>query len=689
MAGSNGKTPAKTALAILSVAAALLAAAACAPERGASRDLPASIVWRKNQTAIRPKTGTMNVWEGWAVKEDHFEASKNRSRFIFWRAQGGSLRFQVTYSLGTHDCILACNGTKAVLPPAEAFSTLSFELEARAGFNFLETSKKSGDTLRVREVRIGPPAGDDHHLRDGEQFVEYFPPGEGSLLFRGKGSLVIEKAEAREGEIRSESRRLEASRSGRELRYDFRFSRIGTLKVSARKGAFDILRHDFREDREAPIPAAAGTGKRPDVFIFLIDGCQAKHLSTFGYQRKTSPSIDALARDSVVFENAHANATITQSSVATILSGLYPERHSLLIQRNHLPESVTLLPEFMKTLGYRTALFSASYQVTPALGFRQGVDDFIPNYLYAKPDIPNETDSGSAPPMAKDFLRWLDGPGPRFAYLHFMEPHWPLLPPPPFLNMFKTSPSGRVPAGLYGRLRDLEKSGHRFSGEEAEDARADYDSDIAYIDFQLGKIWSRMRERGLYDESVIVLLSDHGEALFEHGQVWSHGLNVFDETTHVPLIIKLPKSLNRKGRIANVVELVDIFPTIAGLFGKTPECDGRDALNLPGQGATDDAFAVARTSWYFTGESPATYSQRWRNWSYILNTESRRARLYQLDGDPRRDVLALNPGIAALFEARFLSWYGSFEKLDVPLGPLRRRKMSSQEIEALKSLGYL
>jgi arylsulfatase A-like enzyme len=188
---------------------------------------------------------------------------------------------------------------------------------------------------------------------------------------------------------------------------------------------------------------------------------------------------------------------------------------------------------------------------------------------------------------------------------------------------------------------------------------------------------------------VIILLSDHGEAFFEHGQVWSHGVNVFDETTHVPLIVKLPKSLNRKGRISNVVQLVDVFPTIAGLFGKMPECDGRDALNLPGPGPMDDTFAVARTSWYFTGESPATYSLRWRNWYYILNTKTRKEQLYQLDRDPLRDVRTLNPGIAGLFEARFLSWYKSFEKLDLPLGPLRRRKMSDKEIEALKSLGYL
>jgi arylsulfatase A-like enzyme len=677
------------AIVLLFAFGALAAPVACGRKREVCRDLPASIVWEKDQSRIHPGTGTMNVWEGWAVKDDHFEAGKNRSSFVFWRTRGGPLRLQVTYSLTPHDCILVCNGTKAVLPPAAVFSKIAFEFEVRKGFNFLETSKKTGDTLRIREVRIGDPAGDDHLLREGEQWVEYFPPGEGSILFNGKGSLVIEKAQTREGEIGSESRRLDTSRSRRDLRYDFRFSRIGYLKISAEKGTFDILRHEFREDRARPLPAVPVTGKRPDVFIFLIDGCQAKHLSTYGYRRKTSPAIDELARDSVVFENAYANATITQSSVATILSGLYPERHNLMIQRNRLPGSVTLLPEFMKSLGYRTALFSASYQVTPAQGFRQGVDDFVPNYLNAKPDVPNESDTGSAPPIAKDFFRWLDGPGPRFAYLHFMEPHWPLLPPAPFLNMFKGPPSGRVPAGLYGRLRDLENSGHRFSGEEAEDARADYDSDIAYIDHQLGKIWRWMRDHDLYDESVIILLADHGEAFFEHGQVWSHGVNVFDETTHVPLIFKLPKSLNRKGRVPSLVQLVDVFPTIAGLFGKTPECDGRDALRLPDQGPMDDTFAVSRTAWYFTGESPATYSMRWRNWYYILNTKTGRAQLYRLDGDPLRDVLPLNPRIVTLFGARFLSWYRSFEKLDVPLGPPRRRRMSDKEVEALKSLGYL
>ncbi len=420
-----------------------------------------------------------------------------------------------------------------------------------------------------------------------------------------------------------------------------------------------------------------------------MDACQAKHLSTYGYERKTSPAIDALARDSVVFDNAYANATFTPSSVATILSGLYPERHNVRIQVNRLPEGVIILPEFLKSLGYHTAVFSSSYNVTPKFGFSKGVDDYIPHYMRAKPNASGESSAGSAPPIKKDFLRWLDKPGPRFAYLHFMEPHWPLLPPRPFLNMFKSSGPGTVPAGLYNRMRQLENSGHQFSAAEMEDARADYDSDIAYIDFQLGGIWQRMREQDLYDESVIILVADHGEAFFEHGQIWSHGVNVFDETTHVPLIVKLPKSLGLKGRISNLVQLVDIVPTIAGLLGKTLACDGGNALRFFGQTQMDDTFAVSRTGWFSTGEDPATYSLRWRNWYYLLDTKTRKAQLYQLDGDPQRDVLSLNPRIATLFEARFISWYKNFEKLDVPLGPLNLPKMSPKEIEALKSLGYL
>ena len=499
----------------------------------------------------------------------------------------------------------------------------------------------------------------------------------------------MKKQKPGNGGIPSEFRTMETGRSRKDLVLDLALSRIGYLKITAQKGAFDIHRREFREKEPAPPPPLAVTGKKPDVFIFLIDGCQAKHLSTYGYPRRTSPAIDELARDGVVFENAYANSTFTPSSVATILTGLYPERHNVKIQQERLADGVAILPEFMKSLGYHTAVFSTSNNASPKFGFGRGVDDFVTHYMRATPKNPRRRESGSAPPVIEDFLPWLDGPGPRFAYLHFMEPHWPLLPPPPFLDMFKGPRSGRVPAGLYRRLRDLENSGHRFSGEEVEDARADYDSDIAYIDYQLGEVWRTMGERGLYDESVIILLSDHGEAFFEHGQVWSHGNNVFDETTHVPLIIKLPKSLNIKGRVSNLVQLVDVFSTVAGLFGKTPECDGRDVLRLLGREPMDDTFAIARTGWFYTGEQPAAFSMRWRNWYYILDTKTREAQLYQLDGDPARDVLSLNPRIATLFEARFLDWYREFRKLDVPLDLSEIPKMSPEEIEALKSLGYL
>lgn len=664
-----------------------MATMACDQEAEVCQNLPASIVWEKDQSVIHPKTGRMNIWEGWAVKGGFFEASKDRSRFVFWRTKGSSLRFHVTYSLERNNCLLACNGKNVALPPAAAFSKISFDFDVKKGFNFLETSKKAKDTLKIREILIGSPGGDDRLLNEGEHWVEYFYPGEGSLLFRGKGTLAIEKAETKDGEIESESRRLEAARFRKDLLYDFSFSGIGYLKVSVQEGAFDILRHEFREKTETRLPADVTAEKRPDIFIFLIDGCQAKHLSTYGYHRKTSPSIDELAKDSVVFENAYANATFTTPSVATLLTGLYPERHNLRIQINRLPDSVDTLPEFMKSLGYRTAIFSSSYLVTPKSGFSQGVDDFIAHYFRAKPNDPRRPDLGSVPPMAREFYRWLKGPGPRFAYLHFMEPHWPLLPPPPFLNMFKESRS--LPAGLYDRMRDMQNSGHQFSRAEIEEARADYDSDIAYIDFRLGEIWRWMREHDLYEESVIILLSDHGEAFFEHGQVWSHSVNVFDETTHVPLIIKLPKSLNVKGRVSNLVQLADIFPTIAGLFGKTVECDGRDVLRFIGQTEMDDTFVVSRTGWHSSREDPATYAMRWKNWYYILDTNTREAWLYQLDGDPQRDVLQFHPQIATLFEARFISWYKDFEKLDVPLGRLKLPKMSPEEIEALKSLGYL
>ncbi len=212
--GFNRKMPTKTIGFILSMLILPLTVLVCKREPRICRTLPASIVWEKDQAVIHPRTGSMNVWEGWAVRGDHFEASKNRSRFVFWRNKGGSSRFRITYSLRSKNGILMCNEKQVALPPADGLfkDLLRLQTEERIQFSRDFEARRG---IRSRSARSRSAMARTMITISGKanNLVEYFPPGEGSLLFSGQGSLIIEKAETREGGIESESRRLEPSRS--------------------------------------------------------------------------------------------------------------------------------------------------------------------------------------------------------------------------------------------------------------------------------------------------------------------------------------------------------------------------------------------------------------------------------------------------------------------------------------------
>ena len=151
----------------------------------------------------------------------------------------------------------------------------------------------------------------------------------------------------------------------------------------------------------------------------------------------------------------------------------------------------------------------------------------------------------------------------------------------------------------------------------------------------------------MYDESMIIFLADHGEALGEHG-VLSHSDNVYDETSRVPLIIKYPKSLELKGRVVKLAELADIFPTITSLLGQKLALDGRNLLGSGANGSMDDSMIVSRT----INKCPK-YGLRWKNWYYMINFNDNHERLFSLTADPYREIAASHPAITDLLESPF------------------------------------
>ena len=321
--------------------------------------------------------------------------------------------------------------------------------------------------------------------------------------------------------------------------------------MEAKKGSFDISAYSYTPQAAGPADPQITFQGKPDIYIVLSDACQASHLGTYGYGRNTSPHIDAFAREAVVYENAYTNAVFTRASVSTLFTGFYPDRHKVRLLQNFLPKKLLTLPEYLKAKGYATSIIASNFaSIAPGCGFSQGVDAFI--HISAKHNAPKGIS------IFSQFRNWLAKTPPvHFSYMHYIHPHFPKVPPEDFPVSFR--PDGKkVTLGRMNSLTTRRKTRIAPDAGELQEITDGYDASIAWVDSEFGKTLSLLREKKLYDDSMIIFLADHGEALGEHG-VMGHTSNVYDETSRVPLIIKYPKRMNLQGRVYQLAELADIF----------------------------------------------------------------------------------------------------------------------------------
>ncbi len=284
----------------------------------------------------------------------------------------------------------------------------------------------------------------------------------------------------------------------------------------------------------------------PNVFLVTIDTLRADHLACYGYSGIKTPAIDGLAKDGVRFASAFTPVPVTNSSHASILTGLYPSSHGVTDFGVALSASHVTWATLLHQRGYNTAAFIGAVVLdsrTLAPGFDQGFDyyDNFPPHA-GKGHWGVEERRGME--VVQHAEKWLDRPhsqqsltplaaAPVFAWVHLYDPHDPYEPPPPYSEIYRN---------------------HLYDGE------------IAYADHALGDFLAYLRRRGWYDNSLIVLVGDHGEGLGEH-QEQTHGIFLYDATLHVPLMVKLPQERDSGKVVSAQVRTIDILPTVLGLLG--------------------------------------------------------------------------------------------------------------------------
>jgi arylsulfatase A-like enzyme len=316
------------------------------------------------------------------------------------------------------------------------------------------------------------------------------------------------------------------------------------------------------------LPSRAASHRRQMILI-SIDCLRADHVGANGYQRDTTPHIDAFARDGVVFETAISTSATTLPTHMSMLTGLTPSEHGAS-NRHRLSPAVAYLPELLLSAGFQTdAVVSGAY-LSQYFGFERGFRSYLSLHQ------PRASETVDA---ALQVLRRTEG-GDRFLFLHLIDAHWPYRPPTEFEERF-----GPIRTNVERVLRKVLEQIPPDDPGEVEQARDLYDAEIAYADRELGRFLDELRARGLYDGALIILTADHGEAFFEHGS-WQHGWTLFDEVVRVPLIVKWP-GRSHPDRVSLLASQVDIFATLleyAGVPAPHPRSTSLSAL-LSGRAA--------------------------------------------------------------------------------------------------------
>jgi choline-sulfatase len=364
------------------------------------------------------------------------------------------------------------------------------------------------------------------------------------------------------------------------------------------------------------------------VFIWMVDTLRADKVRVYNPKtRVETPHYDAFAGDATRFAWAHVPGTWSLPSHASILTGVYPTTHKATAHEARLSPAVPFLAEIFKKGGYRTALFSSNGYVSGKWGFDRGWDE-IRNFI--RESLPNGADY-----LWKTASKWMEAPAnqkkPQFLYLATIEPHVIYNPKKQFLARYWQKPyKGPIRPNISGVQLGYIKSGKlKIDSTDKAYLEALHDAEITQSDSLFGEFLADLRKRGLYDSSVIVVVSDHGDEFWEHGDV-GHAQGVYQELVHVPLIIRAPGRLPVGAVVESDVEAMDLFPTLLDLAGLPvpPGTQGSSLLPLAhDEPAHSPRAALSQNLTYTRGLKVARYR--------LIAAGPDRLELYDEFDDPR------------------------------------------------------
>jgi arylsulfatase A-like enzyme len=452
--------------------------------------------------------------------------------------------------------------------------------------------------------------------------------------------------------------------------------------------------------------------QRPNIILMVMDTVRADHLSSYGYHRKTTPNIDKLAKQGVLFENAFSPATWTPPSHASIFSGKYPFQHNTLGKDARFKEEASIA-EVLRCNSYQTIGITDCAILSPQNGFNKGFQEYINTSEISLASLRFLREN------FKDVIRTLiRGPDshtyrineiikrllsnrnyrkkPFFLFINYFNCHIPYNPPKPFKKKLFVPDSDldsrklkHIASGK--SFSAFMKKGLQISWREWEVVKSWYDGEIAYLDSRIGELLKFLHSEGFLDNTFLIITSDHGEYFGEHGLA-GHVFGLYDELLHVPLIMVYPDEIPKGIRISNIVSTIDIFPTIMDLLDiKTPKNKLSKSLRAFEDRSFHD-FILAESEWQVSKGKPSpkiharckcirTTSYKYINWLDLGEEE-----LYDLRCDPfeRVNVACKYPKKSEYFRKQLQK---IFQMSD--FGPKTHILENKKMLKRLKDLGYI
>jgi len=437
-----------------------------------------------------------------------------------------------------------------------------------------------------------------------------------------------------------------------------------------------------------PACESRSTYEFSNIVFITIDTLRADRLGMYGYFRDTSPILDALASESILFERCFAPMATTYPSHLSLFTGTYPNETGAIANVGDRGKAfqptnrLRTLAQLLRDEGYRTAAFVSAAPLKRYSGLDAGFD------VFTQP----EGHSRRAQDTNADVFDWLDTTDEQhfFLWVHYFDPHWPYAPLPPFSDKFHSGPE------LTAYLEERSFAPADDKAMATEIANNYYDAEISYVDEQIGKLLDALRSRGNdWENTIIVVLSDHGEGLGQHGEL-QHG-SVWNEQLHVVLFMRIPG--HAPARIDRLMSVADVVPTLMGLTGLPVEdafrrqASGLDRLsNQPGTTfiLSQESSAPRRVSRRDPGPR---YTLTGDEWKYVFK-EGGETSLFQLSTDPHElvDVIEDQPEVAARLRTILLTRLEEQEKrlaIHQAAGTAIDAEIDPAIIKQMRALGYI